>query len=337
MRKYSWFKLDRFGEGGASGGNAGDGAGEGSATGVQAVDAGQQGAGDLNIPKDKFEKWAKSRERRGLTPVAATQIQGATAPTEAANTPPEREPKASWEQIKNDPDYKAEIDKLVSSVVRNRLAKSQATENAMAQLTPALTLLRAQYGIAEGDNEGLVKAVTESARSAQAKAKATELGVDMSTAERLVDAENKAAQAENNSRAMAEQQRISKHLQKLMAQGEELKGRFPQLNIEDEFNNEQFVKLTSPNIGMSFEDAYYAVHHAEIEQAQQRARESKAVEQVTQSIRAGQARPKENGSAAAAGIAKPLYSQMSKEQRAAALNYMKKQAALGQPRSYMDM
>lgn len=335
--KFRLFLFD--GEGTSGSGEAGEGSG--NVAGVTAGAAGQQN--DLGIPKAAMEKWAKSREKRGLAAIAAAPAEtgGAAAKDGSAENTAEGDANPtsamSWEQIKNDPKYKADIDRYVTGIVKNRLAKSKATEQAMQELTPALVLLRNQYGIAEGDNAGLVKAITESNRSRIARSRAEELGIDVETAEKLVKAESEAEEAKAEGENRKRQEQLKAHFENLYRQAEELKGKYPGFDIETEFNNPDFVRWTAPDIGMSVEQAYYAVHHAELEQARQQERESKAIEQVTQNVRAGQGRPRENGVSTSAGITKPLYSQMNRQQREQALRFMQQRAAAGGKGNYMDM
>ena len=75
-----------------------------------------------------------------------------------------------------------------------------------------------------------------------------------------------------------------------------------------------FVKLTAPHVGLSVEDAYMAVHHRELMEAVARG----ARQEVTNSIRAGAARPAEHGiNATAPGVVTFDYKNATRSQREA--------------------
>ena len=109
-----------------------------------------------------------------------------------------------------------------------------------------------------------------------------------------------------------------------------MKAAFPTFELARELQNPAFARMTSPNVGISVEDAYYAVHRREIQSAAMKATAQKTAEQMANSIRAGQNRPVENGSSAQApSITSFDYAKASKEQREALKRQIREAAAQG--------
>lgn len=338
------FDIQFFAEGA---GAAAGGEGEGTA-GVHSADAGQTAADSFGIPENKRAVFERSRARRGNSQTAG---EGNTHSAERTGADSEEDkptgvnaadagqsaetPRPTWDEILRDPEYKQQFDKQVSGIVRNRMSKTTANEDRLRQLEPLVSMLTAQYGIKEDDLEGLTKAVTTDKRLYEKKA--AEMGVDVDTAMRVTNAEAEAQRASAAQRNMEMQQQMQRHFASLKAESEEIRKLYPEYDFDAELNGDERVVLwTSPRGRMTMKEAFYAKHGEELLKRRNAEEQQKAVQQVTDTIRAGQSRPKENGTAAPAQISKPLYSQMSKEERAAALKYMKQEAAKGRAVSYFN-
>lgn len=108
------------------------------------------------------------------------------------------------------------------------------------------------------------------------------------------------------------EQRFITHLEELQRQAAALKAVFPGLDLQQELKNPVFVRLTAPGVGLSVEDAYYAVHRKELQAAAMAAAQA----QVSQAIASGAMRPRENGlSGQAPAVSTFDYRSATKEQR----------------------
>ena len=89
---------------------------------------------------------------------------------------------------------------------------------------------------------------------------------------------------------------VRSHFDSLQRQSAEMTGRYAGFDLQKELENPMFVKLTGPHVGLSVEDAYMAMHHRELTRS--------VVEgtrrELSNSIRAGAARPAEHGRTAPA-------------------------------------
>jgi hypothetical protein len=115
-----------------------------------------------------------------------------------------------------------------------------------------------------------------------------------------------------------EEQRIQQHFVKLEQQAEAMKKVFPNFDLRTELQNPAFVRMTSPNVGISVEDAYYACHRQELQTAAMQVAAQKTAQKISNDIQAGNRRPSENGTTGQAPSVTTFdYRSASPEQRAA--------------------
>ena len=104
----------------------------------------------------------------------------------------------------------------------------------------------------------------------------------------------------------------------LEQQGEAMKKTFPNFDLRKELQNPVFARMTSPNVGVSVEDAYHAVHRKEIMAAGMQVTAQQTAQKISNAIQAGSRRPDENGtSGRSASVTTFDYSKASKAEREA--------------------
>ena len=317
MKDNKWLNLQLF-----AGEGAGDGGGDGAATGESAVDPGQQRLLELGVPADKIRKRANRNavKQPGGAVNAAPKAQetqqtneqaaAASNPTEENKT--EAPARMSWEEIMADPDY----NKQMQAVVQSRLRSAKGAEEALGKITPALELLARQHNLdpANIDYDALAKAISDDERFYEDKA--LEMGVSVETAKRIDQEERDTARQQREESRTLEQQKFQQHIMKLEQQGEAMKKVFPNFDLRKELQNPAFARMTSPNVGISVEDAYYAVHRNEIQAAAMQVTAQKTAQKISNAIQAGSRRPEENGtSGQAPSVTTFDYRNMSPEQR----------------------
>ena len=319
MHKEKWLNLQLF-----AGEGAGDGGGEGAATGENAVDPGQQRLLELGVPADKIRKRAnksaaKPSEGAASTAPKAQEAQQTNEQAAAAENPTEEtktEPNArmSWEEIMADPEY----NKQMQAVVQSRLRSAKGAEETLGKLTPALELLARQHNLdpANIDYDALAKAISDD--ESYYEDKALEMGVSIETAKKMDQKERDDARQEREKARTLEEQKIQQHFVKLEQQAEAMKKVFPNFDLRTELQNPVFVRMTSPNVGLSVEDAYYAVHRKELQTAAMQVTAQKTAQKISNAIQSGSRRPNENGtSGQAPSVTTFDYRSASPEQRAA--------------------
>ena len=304
--------LQLFADGGAAAG-----AGEGSAAGDNgAVAAGQQPQTQADVLAALGVPPSKIRAKYKNTVINAPSVQEPAKQDAAVQTGSEptqqtdnggtaQQPqKMTWDEIKKDPEYNRQM----QDMVQKRVQKYKQRED---QLNGLLNIVAQRYGIDAADPEKLdINALTNavSEDNEYYEKKGLELGISADLAKHIDDLERRAARADAMERENSEQRAIAEHLQKLEAQAEAFKAAVPDFDLRTELSDPTFARLTSPNVGLSVEDAYFAMHRQEIQQAQ--AQQARAAVQaaaaqtkaaVANSIQAGQRRPTENTATTQAG------------------------------------
>lgn len=312
MAKFKWFLLQLFADGGGEGG-------DGTASGETAADAGQQRLRELGVPEGKIRK--NRAYKFGNTPKDAVRKaepqeqpkQEAAAPAEQKDSQQEAQsnPRMSWEEIVKDPEYNQELQKLIKA----RLRESGASRDAMEALTPALELLSREYGLdpQKPDYAALAKKVTDDNRFYENKA--LETGDSVETVKKMAQQEAELNRYRNQEAQNLEAQKINQHFARLEQQGEAMKAKFPGFDLRKELQNPAFARMTAPDSGLTVEDAYFAVHRAEIQSAQAKVVAEQTAKQMANSIRSNSARPDESGSQQGSSTVSFDYSKASRAQR----------------------
>ncbi|MBR0218979.1 MAG: hypothetical protein IJQ33_07260 [Clostridia bacterium] len=88
---------------------------------------------------------------------------------------------------------------------------------------------------------------------------------------------------------------LRQHFAHLTKEAEELKKSFPDFDLTREMMNPAFVRMTSPAIGVSVKDAFYAIHGEDIQRESMLYAALQAGRRIAASVQAGASRPVENG------------------------------------------
>ena len=331
MFSIKWLNLQLF-----AGEGAGDGGGEGAATGVEAADPGQQRLLELGVPADKIRKnRAYSAKAPAQKPATAGQVKAqeqqpqqipaATNPTEEKKT--DAPARMSWDEIMKDPEYQKDIQHMV----RSRLRSAKGAEEALSKLAPALDLIARKYGQdpANPDYEALANAIRDD--DIYFEDDALKNGTELGTAKQEVLNNLDTARQQRVEAQTIEEERFQNHIKNLEQQGEAMKAVFPNFNLMQELQNPAFARMTSPNVGISVEDAYYAVHRKEIMARGMQVTAQKTASMISNSIQAGSRRPAEAGiTGQAPSVTMFDYKNASKEQRNALKQRIRSAAARGE-------
>ena len=325
-----WLDLQLF-----AGEGAGDGGGETAATGENSADAGHQRLLELGVPESKIRK---NRAYKLNTPAPKTVEAGQAKAQEqqpgqaaAANNPTEEKKtdtpaRMSWDEIMADPEYNQQM----QAVVQSRLRSAKGAENTLSKLAPALELLARKHGLdpTNIDHDALAKAISDD--ESYYEDKALEMGVSVETAKKIDQQERDTARQQREQQKTLEDQKMEQHIAKINRQAEEMKKVFPNFDLRTEMQNPAFVRMTHPNVGMSVEAAYHAIHYKELQAAAMQVTAQKTAQKISNSIQSGSRRPSENGtSGQAPSVTTFDYSKASPEQRNAFKQYIRSEAAKG--------
>ena len=327
MNKNKWLDLQLFA------GEGGEGGGEGAATGVEAVDPGQQRLLELGVPADKIRNRAKKAtakvpEGAVSSPVTdrkpEKQVAAADAPTEVQK--PDAPARMSRKEIMDDPEYNKEM----QAVIQSRLRSAKGAEEALQKMTPAFEVLARKHGLDPNniDYEALAKKIDDDEQYYEDKA--LEMGVSIEEAKKLDQKQRNEIRQQRQEAMTLEQKKIQDHIMGLERQAEELKKVFPKFDLRTELRNPVFARMTAPNSGLSLEDAYYAIHRKELQAAAMHATAQATRQQISNAIQANGRRPQENGtSGQAPSVTHFDYSKASPEQRKQFKAFLEAERAAG--------
>lgn len=333
MTNEKWLNLQLFaGEGASAGGEGGEGANTGdNAT----ADAGQR-LRELGVPEDKIrrraryaakapETTAKTEESEPKAADNTEQVAAAENPTEENKT--EKPARMSWDEIMADPEYNRQM----QAVVQSRLKSSKGAEEALAKLTPALELLARKHKLdpSNMDYDALAKAISDD--DSYYEDKALQMGTSVETAKKIDQQERDTARQQRAQELSLQEQRVRNHYAGLEQQAKEFQKVIPNFDLATELKNPAFLRMTAPNVGISVRDAYYAVHHDEMQTAAMQATAKATAQNISQNIQARQRRPDENGISGQAPSATTFdYSKASPEQREAFKRDLRARMARGE-------
>ena len=274
-----WQDLQLFSGEGASG----EGGAAPAPAGETAADAGQQRLRELGVPEDKIRKNRARQET--VLPEGAIRTEDQAAADQHS--------RLSWEQILKDPEYNAQLQKII----RSRVKEEGRHKAILDTLDPALRQLAKQHGMdpEHMDHAALAEAITGQKQTQQTA-----------------------------------KQRIEGHIRNLRQQEQAFKAVVPGFDLRQEMQNPLFARLTGPNVGMSVEDAFYAVHRRGMQQKSMEAAARQATRMISNAIASGSHRPEESGTAAQApSVSRFDYRSATPEQRKALKDAIRKAAAEG--------
>lgn len=331
MKIWKWLNLQLFAEGAGEGGE-GDGAG--AETGENAVDAEQQRLLELNVPKDKVERWAKRKaardKRNGVVNPPKAEKPAATAQTQTTEQDVQKEEtkeqeeapaKPTWDEIMKDPDY----NKAMQEVIRGRLKPAKQAEAFAKAVAP---LLAKQFGMdAENvDLAALAKSMTDKAAESREEQAAESMGVSPETYRAI-------RQNQQKEQETIQDKRLREHAERVCREAEALRQEIPGFDLMAErANNEVFRRMVdNPDNPIPLKTAYLAVHHNELVQTAV----TKAIEESTlkaaNAVKAGTRRPEEAGTGKQASSLTTFdYAKATKAEREALKARIREAAARGE-------
>ena len=339
MEKLLKLNLQLFGGEGAGASGTGAGGGEGT-PGENATAAAEQRLRELGVPEDRIRKRASKVASKMTVPTAETKVAepkeetnvetastNTDTPTEDAKDNNVSTNRMSWDEIMKDPEYNKEM----QAIIRSRLKSEKSAEEALGKMAPAIEVMARKYKLdpKNMDYEALAKAINDD--DAYYEDKALEMGVSVETAKKVDQMERDTERQKAMEQRTLQEQKIQQHFARLEQQSEAMKKVFPHFDLRTELQNPAFARMTSPNVGISVEDAYYAVHRNEIQTAAMQVTAQKTAEKISNAIASGSRRPNESGaSSQAPSVSTFDYAKASRDQREAFKKDLRARLARGE-------
>ena len=190
--------------------------------------------------------------------------------------------------------YKQDYQNHVRDAISRRFRNQEDLQAQLDARMPIMQALAMKYGKDPDDVEGIAKLLTDD-DSLYAE-EANRMGLPVATVKQMKKLEAENARQARELQESAEDRSLRQHFQRISDQAEELKQTFPDFDLMEEIrNNPRFARMTSPDIGMSVKDAFYACHGEEISRASAQAAAQQAGQRLAASVQAGATRPMENG------------------------------------------
>ena len=289
--------LQLFAEGGEGGGAAeaaapasGAAGAEPSAAGTAPISAGDtlgngqqvqnaQVAAELNR---QMKRHPELRQVYGQKPAKQAQAQ---------EVPEEKTIQQKWDELKKG-EYKELYGQDVQRAIQDRLKNHADLQKQLDELKPILEAGRKIYGVE--DVAALKDAIEKDERLVQMEedeAEAAGMTVEAFRTMRQLEEENR-RHTEMEQQSIQEQM-LRGHYQKLVQQAEEFRKQVPDFDLQEALKDPQFMRLTGPNVGVSVEQAFYAINGKNVAAASMKAGMERAQKQLGQTIRAQGMRPVE--------------------------------------------
>ena len=324
--------LQMFAEGGEGGGEAAAAApvsGTQASTGSNAAGAASFNAGDTlgNGQQVQNAQVAAELNRQMKRHPELRQVYGQKPQAQQAQAeeqPAEKTIQEKWDELKKG-EYKDLYGRDVQKAIQDRLKNHADLQKELDELQPILAASKKIYGVE--DTAALAEAIRNDERLLQQEedeAEAAGMTVEAYRTLRQVEEDNR--RYKEQEQKSIEDQMLHNHYQKLVQQGEELKKMFPGFDLQEELKDPRFMRLTSPNVGLSVEDAFYAIHGKNVAAESMKAGMERAQKQLGQTIRAQGMRPVEgaaHGQGQPAAAAPMDFRNMSRSQREQFRNQVK--------------
>lgn len=196
-----------------------------------------------------------------------------------------------WEEAKRG-EFAELYGKDVQNAIKDRF-KNQADASEilkkMEKMEPMLKVLRERAGV-ETDDELIHHVMDDDSLYEDA---ANEAGMTVAAYRQFMEIKAQRDEMQQKEQDSIQEQMLREHFGKLSQQAEAMRQSYPDFDLQKELENRDFLKLTSPDVGLSVEDAYFAVHHKELAPQMMAYGMQRAKQQMGQTLQAQRNRPAE--------------------------------------------
>lgn len=203
--------------------------------------------------------------------------------------------------------FREDFQKDFDNAFNKRHKEYKQVQETLNNLNPLLNVLSQKYGTS--DYNGLLKAINEDDGFFEEAAEREGLTVEQYKKMQKLERENaEAMRIKEQLEAKAYQDNL---IQGWIKQGDELKGLYPDFNLDKEFENESFKQLLTR--GVDVKTAYEVAHLEDIKTAEA----EKGKQAVVSSVQKNQGRPSENGLGGSPGVTTKInVADLTKKERA---------------------
>ena len=289
--------LQLFAEGTGSAGTGGDGG------------TGAEGAMGETVTAAMSQK--KGVKSNPLANVVYGKQESASPVSEVKTETTTEDRNAKFEELIKG-EYKDLYDARMQDTIQKRLKASKETVDKYNALSPTLETLAKKYGVDANNIEALNKAIQED--DSYYEEEALEKGMTVQQLKEIKKMEREHAELKKMMDEKQRREQAGKQYAQWMQQAEEAKRIYPNLNLDTEAKNPQFLRLL--NSGVDVATAYKAIHMDELIPAAMQYTAKTVEQKITNKIASNGARPIENGiSSQGATVVKSDVSKLTKADR----------------------
>ena len=207
-----------------------------------------------------------------------------TGATTGAKTIDER-----WEELKKG-EFAEAYGRDVQKAIQDRFKNQADASEQMKALEPMMKVLMDRAGV---DNvQDLINYVMDD--DSLYEEAASEAGMTIPAYRQFMQMKQERDEAQQREQQSIQNQMLERHFAKLSQQAEEFKKQLPGFDLMKELReNPKFLQLTSPEVGLSVQDAFFALHRDEMMPQAMMAGMERAKQQMGQTIQAQRKRPVE--------------------------------------------
>ena len=240
------------------------------------------------VAAEMNRQMAKHPELRKVYGQARTR---AAAQAQQEGQPEAKQPtiEDEWNELRNGK-YKDLYGRDVRDAVQQRF-KNQADATAKLQAyEPMMEILRERAGV-QTDEELINMIMDDDSLYEEA---ASEAGMTIPAYKQFMALKQEKEESDARAQQAVESQMLEQHFANLTKQAEEFRKEMPTFDLMENLHNDpNFLRLTSPEVGLSVKQAYIALHHNEIMPQAMMAGMERAKQQLGQTIQAQRQRPAE--------------------------------------------
>ena len=210
------------------------------------------------------------------------------APAEAS-APAEKTAEERWNEAKKG-EFAEFYGRDVQAAVQDRFKNQADNQAALKTLEPMLEILRERAGVKTNDE--LISYVMDD--DSLYEEAASEAGMTVPAYKEFMQIKQERDEAKAREQESIEQQMLFNHYQNLCQQAEEFRKIMPEFNLDRTLQEDpKFLQLTSPEVGLDVQTAFFALHKDEIMPQAMVAGMERAKQQMGQTIQAQHKRPAE--------------------------------------------
>lgn len=260
--------------------NAGDQLADGTAVSSQvAAEMNRQMAKHPEL-RQAYGQGLKQRGPKGQQPAEGPE-QGAA--------PAEKTIEDEWRELRNGK-YKEQYGRDVREAVQDRFRNQADVTAQLNALEPMLKVLRERAGVTT--NEDLTNYILDD--DSLYEEAANEAGMTVPKYKEFLQMKEELDAARAREEQSVQDQMMQRHFAMLQQQAEEFRKQLPGFDLMKELQSDpKFVQLTSPEVGLDVQTAFFALHKDEMMPQAMAAGMERAKAQMSQTIQAQRNRPVE--------------------------------------------